>query len=107
MTISITPAVHEALVSNYSPVTLCPAESAPENGALPNFNQSERQAGLGRLDLRNLAEARDRDRPGLHRLRELAHEVDVQESVLQPCALDHTWSASWKRRSKVRSAMPL
>jgi hypothetical protein len=44
MTISITPAVHEALVSNYSPVTLCPAESAPENGALPNFNQSERQA---------------------------------------------------------------
>jgi hypothetical protein len=32
--------------------------------------------------------ARDRDRPRLHRLRDLALEVDVQEPVLQPCALD-------------------
>jgi len=32
---------------------------------------------LGRLDLQKLAGARDRDRPRLHRLRNLAHEVDV------------------------------
>jgi hypothetical protein len=42
---------------------------------------------LGRLDLQDFA--RDRDRPRLHRLRDLALEVDVQEPVLQPCALDH------------------
>ena len=44
---------------------------------------------LGRLDLQDFAGARDRDRPRLHRLRDLALEVDVQEPVLQPCALDH------------------
>ena len=44
--------------------------------------------GLGRLDLQNLAGARDRDRPGFHRLRDLTHKVDVQEPVLQPCACE-------------------
>jgi hypothetical protein len=32
---------------------------------------------LGRLDLQELAGTYDRDRPRLHRLRNLAHEVDV------------------------------
>jgi hypothetical protein len=32
---------------------------------------------LGRLDLQKLAGARDRDHPRLHRLGNLAHEVDV------------------------------
>jgi hypothetical protein len=36
------------------------------------------------LYVQNLAGARDRDRPRFHRLRDLAHEVDVQEPVLQP-----------------------
>ena len=53
-------------------------ESAPETEALPNF-QPVRASGsdLGRLDLQELAGTCDRDRPRLHRLRNLAHEVDV------------------------------
>src|SRR3989441_11927670 len=43
---------------------------------------------LGRLDLQKLTGACDRDRPRLHRLRNLAHEVDVEEPVLQARALD-------------------
>src|SRR6266566_3777415 len=43
---------------------------------------------FGRLDLQELAGARDRDRPRLHRLRNLAHEVNVQEPVLQTRAFD-------------------
>src|ERR1700732_2176052 len=43
---------------------------------------------LGRLDLQELAGTRDRDRPRLHGLRNLAHELDVQEPVLQARALD-------------------
>jgi hypothetical protein len=64
-------------------------ESAPETGALPTFNRV-RASGcdLSRLDLQKLAGTRDRDRPRLHRLRNLAHEVDVQEPVLQARALD-------------------
>jgi uncharacterized protein YdiU (UPF0061 family) len=38
---------------------------------------------LGRLDIQDFAGARDRDRPGLHCLWDLAHQVDVQEPILQ------------------------
>ena len=43
---------------------------------------------LGRLDLQDFAGVRDRDRPGLHCLWDLAHQVDVQEPVLQARTLD-------------------
>src|SRR5438046_1006543 len=52
-------------------------ESAPETGTLPNFNRSESGSDLGRFYLQKLTGARDWDRPRLHRLRDLAHEVDV------------------------------
>src|ERR1700730_5413151 len=39
--------------------------------------------GISRLDLQELAGTRDRDRPRLHGLGNLAHELDVQEPVLQ------------------------
>src|SRR6266508_3255929 len=51
-------------------------KSAPETGALPKFAGAS-GSDLGRLDLQKLAGARDWDRPRLHRLRNLAHEVDV------------------------------
>jgi hypothetical protein len=67
-----------------------PAESAPENRGTPKFRPVTMSGGgLGRLDLQNFAGARDRYCPRLHRLRNLAYEVDVQEPVLEPCALDH------------------
>lgn len=64
-------------------------ESAPETGALPKFVRAS-GGDFGRLDLQKLAGARDWDRPRLHRLRNLAHKVDVQEPVLQarPLYLD-------------------
>ena len=60
-----------------------------ETGALPNFKVNASGSDLGRFDLQHLVGTRDRDRPRLHRLWDLAHEVNVQEPVLQPCALDH------------------
>src|SRR5580704_9816101 len=45
-------------------------------------------SNLGRLDLQELAGTCDGDRPSLHRLRNLAHEVDVEEPVLQARAVD-------------------
>ena len=51
-------------------------ESAPETGALPKFVRAS-GSDLGRLDLQTLTGACDRDRPRLHRLRNLAHKVDV------------------------------
>src|SRR5712672_4849966 len=66
----------------------------PAAGKAPRLagrSQLQRQASgsnLGRLDVQDFAEARDRDRPRLHGLRDLAHEVDVQEPVRQACALD-------------------
>src|ERR1700730_6723550 len=68
--------------------TFWPPQSAPDCGAPPNFKSKNSGSDLGRLDLQKLAGARDRDRPGLHRLRNLAHEVDAQEPVLQARALD-------------------
>ena len=50
----------------------------PGNRGAPKF-QPVRASGrdLGRFDLQKLAGARDWDRPRLHCLRNLAHEVDV------------------------------
>ena len=50
----------------------------PGNRGAPKF-QPVRASGsdLGRFDLQKLTGARDWDRPRLHRLRDLAHEVDV------------------------------
>ena len=55
-----------------------------------HYTQLVRISGgdLGRFDLQQLAGARDGDRPRFHRLRNLAHEIDVQESVLHDRALD-------------------
>jgi hypothetical protein len=56
---------------------------APTTGALPNCRRSDLQAAtLVGLDLQDPAGARNRDRPRLHRLWDLAHEVDLQEPVV-------------------------
>src|SRR4029453_11094223 len=65
--------------------------SAPKTRGTPKLQPVRTSgSGLGRLNLQNLAGTRDRDRPGLHGLRDLALEVDVQEPVRQARALDHT-----------------
>ena len=62
---------------------------APRQPALPNCIRSDLQAAsLVGWTSRRLAGVRDRDRPGLHCLSDLAHEVDVQEPVLQARTLD-------------------
>ena len=55
----------------------------PDNRGAPKL-QAVRPSGsqLGRLDLQDPAGARNRDRPRLHRLWDLAHQVDVEEPVL-------------------------
>src|SRR5215216_4418471 len=63
-------------------------ESAPKPGRSPTSTGQTSGSDLGRLDLQELTGARDRNRPGLHRLWDLAHEVDVQKPVLQARALD-------------------
>src|SRR5215216_1050328 len=60
----------------------------PETGALPNFNRQTSSSDLGRLDLQELTGARDRNRPGLHRLWDFAHKLDVQKPILQAGALN-------------------
>src|SRR5215470_4834562 len=64
-------------------------KSAPETGALPPIAVIEtalsRYFGLDHLGLT----VADRDLARLLRLGNLAHEIDVQESVLQRRALDH------------------
>jgi hypothetical protein len=64
-------------------------ESAPDTGGTPK-TQPVRASGsdLGRLDVQDFAGARDRDRPRLHGLWDLAHEVDVQEPVRPARAVD-------------------
>src|ERR1700747_195874 len=52
----------------------------PDNRGAPKLHPVRSSGGeLGRLDLQDFAGARDRDRPGLHCLWDLAHQVDVQE----------------------------
>jgi hypothetical protein len=63
-------------------------ESAPKAGRSQNSTGRASGSDLGRLDLQELAGACDRDRPRLHGLGNLAHELDVQEPVLQARALD-------------------
>ena len=61
----------------------------PDNRGAPKLHPVRSLGGeLGRLDIQDFAGARDRDRPGLHCLWDLAHEVDVQEPVLQARTLD-------------------
>jgi hypothetical protein len=47
-------------------------ESAPENQGAPNFKVKASGSDLGRLDVQDFGGARDRDRPRLHGLRDLA-----------------------------------
>ena len=76
-------------------------------GALRNISPETSAALRSHLGLQDLVGAAgDADGPGLHRLRDLPHEVDVQQAVLQRCAFTSTWSASRKTRSKARAAMP-
>ena len=53
------------------------ATPLPKTGALPKFNRRASGSNLCRLDLQELVGTCDRDRPSLHGLRNLAHEVDV------------------------------
>ena len=55
----------------------------PDDRGAPKL-QPVRPSGsqLGRLDLQDLAGARNRDLPRLHRLWDLAHEIDVEKPVL-------------------------
>ena len=56
---------------------------APRQPGAPKLHPVRSSGGeLGRLDFQDFAGARDRDRPGLHCLWDLAHQVDVQEPVL-------------------------
>ena len=81
-----TPAVRFArcdqLTRGLPPPRRCPCRRTkrkrPGNRGALKF-QPVRASGcdLGRLDLQKLTRTRDRDRPRLHRLRYLAHEVDV------------------------------
>jgi hypothetical protein len=61
----------------------------PDKRGAPKLHPVRSSGGeLGRLDLQDFAGARDRDRPGLHCLWDLAHEVDVQQPVLQARTLN-------------------
>jgi hypothetical protein len=90
------------LISTYLPETMCPVGSAPETGALRTPG-----GGLGRLDVQNLAGARDRDRPSFHRFGISRTKSTCRSPFSSLAPLTTTWSASWKLGSKVRSAMPL
>ena len=58
-------------------------KSAPTTGAAPKLHPARPSGGeLSRLNLQYFAGTRDWDYPRLHRLWDLAHEVDVQEPVL-------------------------
>src|SRR5215211_3390603 len=63
-------------------------ESAPKPGRSQTSTGQTSGSDLGRLDLQELTGARDRNRPGLHRLWDFAHEVDVQKPILQARALN-------------------
>src|SRR5580700_3991736 len=61
----------------------------PDNRGAPKLHPVRPSGGeLGRLDLQDFAGTRDRDRPRLHGLWDLAHQVDVQEPVLEAGTLD-------------------
>jgi hypothetical protein len=58
-----------------------PGKRPRQRGAPPNFKIKASGGQLGRLDIQHFVGAHDRDRPRLHGLRDLAHEVDVKEPV--------------------------
>src|SRR5271155_565697 len=61
----------------------------PDNRGAPKLHPVRTSRGeLGRLDVQHFAGTRDRYRPGLHCLWDLAHKVDVQEPILQARTLD-------------------
>src|SRR3977135_1037307 len=60
----------------------------PNPISAPTFKIKPSGSDLGRLDVQDFAGASDGDRPRLHGLRDLAHEVDVQEPVRQARAPD-------------------
>src|SRR5579864_8938058 len=75
-------------------VALADKKSAPGNrGAFLVSEIGSRSGGGllgGALDhLRSRGGARDRNRPRLHRLRNLAHEVDMKQAVLERGVLHH------------------
>jgi type I restriction enzyme R subunit len=59
------------------PVPGAQTKAPRKPGRSQNSSASASGSDLGRLDLQELAGTCDRDRPRLHRLRNLAHEVDV------------------------------
>src|SRR6202049_1843257 len=62
---------------------------APQYRGAPKLHPVRSSGGeLGRQDLQDFAGTRDRDRPRLHGLWDRAHEVDVQEPVLEAGTLD-------------------
>src|SRR5215216_996925 len=69
-------------------VSLPPKRKRPKPGRSQTSTGQTSGSDFGWLDLQELTGARDRDRPGLHRLWDLAHEFDVQKPVLQARALD-------------------
>src|SRR5271156_3002011 len=82
--------IADRLTTGLPPPNRCPAgahkRKRPDNRGAPKWQAVKPSGGdLGRLDF---AGTRDRDRPRLHRLWDLAHEVDVQEPVLQARTLD-------------------
>src|SRR6476469_2035519 len=63
---------------------------APPAAKAPFPNRWSERKCLGSLavdDLRFVGLGRDRDGTGLHRLRQLTYEVDVQQSIFEICAL--------------------
>ena len=70
---------HERTSTSKSMPSWAHKTKAPRKPGRSQISTALRASGsdLGRFDLQKLAGARDWDRPRLHRLRNLAHEVDV------------------------------
>ena len=81
-------------------------KAAPFGAAFVSGGDSERSGCSLRLDLLGLAAVGYLDLARLQLLGNRALQIDVEQAVLQLGAQTSTWSASWKRRSKVRAAMP-
>src|SRR5215216_3682121 len=72
--------IHASLDRSRSSFASGQNESAPKPGRSQTSTGQTSGSDLGRLDLQELTGARNRNRPGLHRLWDFAHEVDVQKS---------------------------
>src|SRR6266702_5280277 len=73
------PKIRSSLTSTTEAMPVPGAQTkAPRKWGAPKIQPGRASgSGLGRLELQELAGICDRDRPRLHRLRNLAHEVDV------------------------------